>query len=128
MRSIELKNIEKPDETRNLPKTKIDVVNFEDVSIMRATFQPGWKWSECIKPTVGTNSCQVEHVIYVLSGRMHIAMDDGASKEIGPGDIVVISPGHDAWVVGNEPCVTLDIVAGIIYGKKTNIDPDALSE
>lgn len=117
MSTMQMKNLSRPDETRNLPKTKIEIVNFGGITIMRATFQPGWKWSECVKPTAGTNSCQVPHINYILSGRIVIKMDDGTEKELGPGDAADIPPGHDAWVTGNEPCVALDFTGGKIYGK-----------
>jgi len=114
---LELKNFSDADEIRNLPKTKIEVANFGDTTLMRATFQPGWKWSECVKPTVGTTSCQVPHVNYIISGHLVIAMDNGIKVEMGPGDIAIIPPGHDAWVIGQEPCVALDFSGGKIYGK-----------
>jgi len=107
-----------PDETRNMPKTKVEVVKLGDQTIMRATFEPGWKWSECVKPTVGTHSCQVSHVNYIISGKMMVRMDDGTEKEMSAGDAAVIPPGHDAWVIGNEPCVAIDFAAGSVYGKK----------
>lgn len=119
MTTILLKNISHPDETRNLPKTKVEVVNLDEITVMRATFQPGWKWSECVKPTAGTESCQVPHVNYIVSGRMKIVMDDGTEKEMGPGDVANIPPGHDAWVIGNEPCVAIDFAGGKIYGKNS---------
>lgn len=84
---------------------------------MQATFQPGWTWSECIKPTANTQSCQVAHINYVISGRMMIAMDNGIQKEMNPGDVAVIPPGHDAWVLGDEPCTIIDFSAGKLYGK-----------
>jgi ethanolamine utilization protein EutQ (cupin superfamily) len=112
------KKMNSPDEVRNLPKTKVEVVKVGDSTIMRGTFEPGWKWSECVKPTAGTKSCQAQHVGYVLSGRMKVVMDNGVSVEIGPGDAVAIPPGHDAWVVGNESCVMIDFGAGTTYGKK----------
>lgn len=115
---INIKSLSHPDETRQLPKTNIEVVEIDDLTIMRATFQPGWKWSECVKPTAGTNSCEVPHINYIISGRMVIAMDDGTQKEMKSGDVAVISPGHDAWVVGNEACVAIDFSGGRIYGKK----------
>lgn len=115
---IKVKKLSNPDEVRNLPKTKIEVVDLGNSTlIMRATFQPGWKWSECIKPTAGTESCQVPHINYVISGRMKIVMDDGLELEMGPGDAVEIPPGHDAWVIGSDPCVVLDFSGGRIYGK-----------
>lgn len=117
MTKMEFKNLNTPDELRELPKTKIEVVNLGDVTVMRATFQPGWKWSECVKPTAGTSSCQAPHTNYIISGRMFVAMDDGMQKEIGPGDVAVIPPGHDAWVLGDEPCVAIDFTAGKLYGK-----------
>lgn len=118
MNALTVKNLDNPDEVRTLPKTQIEVVNLEDVSIMRVTFQPGWKWSECVKPTVNTPSCHVPHINYIISGRLTIRMDDGIEKEVGPGDAAAIPPGHDAWVVGQEPCVALDFSAGQVYGKK----------
>lgn len=117
MAKMELKNFKDADEIRELPKTKIEVINLGETTIMRATFQPGWKWSECVKPTVGTKSCQAPHVNYILSGRMVVSMDDGTQKEIGSGDVAVIPPGHDAWVVGDEQCVAIDFSAGKMYGK-----------
>lgn len=118
--SMELKNFTNADEIRNLPKTKIEVVNFKDTCVMKVTFQPGWKWSECVKPTAGTQSCQAPHVNYILSGCLMVKMDDGTQKEMKPGDIANIPPGHDAWVVGNEPCVALDFSAGKVYGKSSH--------
>ena len=100
------------------PKTKIEVVKVGDSTVMRATFEPGWKWSECIKPIAGTDSCQAPHVNYVISGRMKVVMDDGTEMEMGPGDAADIPPGHDAWVIGNEPCVAIDFAAGKVYAKK----------
>src|SRR5262249_55870976 len=101
------KNLSKPDETRDIPKTKIEVVYLNTSVVMRATFQPGWKWSECVKPTVETKSCQAPHINYIISGRMKVVMDDGSEIEMGPGDAAEIPPGHDAWVIGNEPCVAI---------------------
>jgi len=118
MPALEIKNMNSPDETRSLPKTKGEIVTVGGNTIMRGTFDPGWKWSECVKPTVGTPSCQAHHVLYVISGRMKVKMNDGTENELGPGDTGVIPPGHDAWVVGNEACVSIDFTAGATYGKK----------
>jgi mannose-6-phosphate isomerase-like protein (cupin superfamily) len=118
MAGFEVKNMSNPDEIRTLPKTKGEIINIGEYTLMRGTFEPGWKWSECIKPAVGTQSCEVKHVLYVISGRMALKMNDGSEKEFGPGDFGVIPPGHDAWVVGNENCVSIDFTAGKTYGKK----------
>lgn len=115
---IEGKSLNQPDEVRNLPKTKIEVVTVGKATIMRATFEPGWKWSECVKPTVGTKSCLAPHIGYIISGKMKVVLDNGTEKEFSAGDANFISPGHDAWVVGNEPCIAIDFTAGEIYGKK----------
>lgn len=115
---MEVKNLSKADEVRTPPKTKVEVVKVGDSTIMRGTFEPGWKWSECVKPIVGTESCQAPHINYVISGRMKVVMDDGSEMEMGPGDAADIPPGHDAWVLGNEPCVAIDFASGKIYAKK----------
>lgn len=120
MATMSTKNLAYPDETRNLPKTKVEVVTINGTTVMRGTFAPGWKWSECVKPTVGTQSCQVSHINFIISGRMCILMDDGTTKEMGPGDVADIPPGHDAWVVGNEPCIAIDFAGGKIYGKSSS--------
>src|SRR5512140_751999 len=112
------KNLSSPDEVRTPSKTRVEVVNFNNSTIMRASFAPGWKWSECVKPVVGTDSCQVPHALYVVSGKMVVKMNDGKTTEIGPGDAAEIPPGHDAWVIGNEPCVSIDFSAGKVYAKK----------
>jgi len=113
-----VKDLDSPDELRSLRKTKAHVVHMGAITIMKAIFEPGWKWSECVKPAMGTKSCPVHHVGYVLSGRMKVLMDDGSSAEIQTGDAVDIPPGHDAWVIGNEPCVLIDFTGGKKYAKK----------
>jgi uncharacterized cupin superfamily protein len=111
------KNFDAADETRTASKTKVEVVDLGAVTAMRGTFEPGWKWSECVKPVAGTESCQVAHTGYVASGRMMIRMDDGTEHEFGPGDVGTIPPGHDAWVVGDDACVFIDFQGGEIYAK-----------
>jgi len=80
----------------------MDVVELGNVTVGRATFEPGWRWSEHVKPVAGTDSCLVPHVGYIISGRLGIAMDDGTEQEFGPDEAFVIPPGHDGWVVGDE--------------------------
>jgi hypothetical protein len=108
MSAIEKKNIGKPDETRTFPKGRLDLLTFDGATLGKAVFQPGWKWSEALRPIAKTDSCQAPHFNYHISGRLHVKMDDGTEKEYGPGDVGVIPPGHDAWVVGDEPCVVID--------------------
>ena len=106
-----------PDETRTFEKGKIDLANFSDVTVGRAIFEPGWSWEKCVKPIVKTNSCQAPHTMYMVSGRMKVVMDDGREAESGPGDAVIIRPGHNAWVVGNEPCIAIDFTGAKEYAK-----------
>ncbi|MFN2609788.1 MAG: cupin domain-containing protein [Actinomycetota bacterium] len=109
---MESKTFDKPDELKTPPKTKIAIVNIGASSVHRGTFEPGWKWSEDVKPTAGTDACEIHHLMCGISGRLKISMNDGTEMEMGPGDVVDIPPGHDAWVVGDEPFVVLD-VAGV---------------
>lgn len=104
------RSFDKADETRPFVggTGRLDLVNAEGGSVGRAVFQPGWRWSEHIKPLAGTDSCESAHTGYIVSGRMNIVMDDGESAEVAAGDFIQIAPGHDAWVVGDEPCVALD--------------------
>ncbi len=99
------KNFENPDERRTPDKTQVEVVDLGSVKAARMTLQPGWRWSECIKPLAGTDSCQVHHVGTCTSGQLHVEHQDGSSVEIGPGDAYVIEPGHDAWVIGSDAFV-----------------------
>jgi uncharacterized cupin superfamily protein len=111
------KNFNSPEETRDVDKGKVEVLNLGGAQVMRATFQPGWKWSECVKPIVGTDSCEVSHLVYTISGRMAVRMDDGKEIEIGPGDVASIPAGHDAWIVGQEAYVGIDFQGGSNYAK-----------
>jgi ethanolamine utilization protein EutQ (cupin superfamily) len=109
MAGLEAKSFSSPDETRPFQgKGKMDVVKVGGMTVGKGVFEPGWRWSVNVKPLAGTDSCQGLHVGYMLSGRMHVRMDDGTEAEAGPGDVVHIEPGHDAWIVGDEPCVFLD--------------------
>jgi len=105
MAGVEARTFDSPDETRTPDKTRAEVVRIGGSTAARVTLQPGWRWSECIKPLAGTDSCQLLHVGVVQSGRLHVTHTDGTELEIGPGHAYVIEPGHDAHVVGNEPFV-----------------------
>ena len=107
--AMEKKSLNSPDETRAFDKGKVQLTTIGGITFGRATLQPGWKWSECVKPIAKTESCQAPHVQYHVSGRLKIVMDDGTQKEFGPGDVSSIPSGHDAWVVGDEPVVVIDI-------------------
>jgi hypothetical protein len=115
MAGLERQNFSEPDETRTFAKGQLDVITLGTSTVGRATFEPGWKWSECVKPIVGTDSCEVSHLGYMVSGRMHVVMDDGTETDAGPGDLFNIAPGHDAWVVGDETCVALDFEGSSNY-------------
>jgi quercetin dioxygenase-like cupin family protein len=108
----------RPDEVREFPKGRVGVVALGDVTVGRGELEPGWRWSEHVGPIAGTASCEVAHTGYVLSGRMHVVMDDGAEGEAGPGDVFRIDPGHDAWVVGTEPCVFVDFTGMEHYAER----------
>jgi hypothetical protein len=108
MATFQKKRFEKPDQMTSPPKAKVEVVKISDLSLTRTTYMPGWKWSNDIKPIVGTSSCQKHHVGYCLSGHLAGKLDNGSGWEVGPGDILDIPAGHDGWVVGNEPCVLLE--------------------
>lgn len=107
--TLEIKTFDEPDETRPFEgRGWADVVNVAHRSVAEGHFEPGWRWSANVKPIAGTESCQVSHLGYCRSGRMRIHMDDGTERDIGPGTVVAIPPGHDAEVVGDETCVLLD--------------------
>jgi quercetin dioxygenase-like cupin family protein len=119
MPGLEVKRFDAPDETRPfVDKGQAKVVNVGGQTVGHGVFEPGWRWSEHVKPIAGTDSCQVSHLGYVVSGRMHVVMDDGTEGEAGPGDVVAIAPGHDAWTVGDEPCVVMDFGEFGDYAKR----------
>ena len=115
------KSFDDPEEVRPFEhgSGQLELVNLDGGPVGRATFQPGWQWSKHIKPIAGTDSCQVAHLGYVISGRMKIVMDSGQEAEIGPGDVMECPPGHDAWIVGEEPCVFIDWQGFDDYAKRS---------
>jgi quercetin dioxygenase-like cupin family protein len=117
MATPDKKSLDQPDETRPIEKGRVEVVELDVGTVMRTTFEPGWRWSECVKPVVGGDSCQVDHFGYCISGRLHVRMDDGQEFEFGAGEAGHIPPGHDAWVVGDEPYVGIDFQGGAEYAK-----------
>ena len=114
---FETKSHSSPDEVRSPAKTRVEVVRLEGFTIGRINFEPGWRWSECVKPVVKTDSCQVSHVGYAVSGRITVRMKDGTQKTIAAGESYTIPPGHDAWVEGNERFVGIEVMSAEQYAK-----------
>lgn len=117
MASAEHKGFARPDETRPFEKGRIEVLNIGGGVVGRLTLEPGWRWSTHVKPAARTALCEAPHFQYHLSGRLHVQMADGTSLEAGPGDVTALPSGHDAWVVGNEPVVTIDWSGASHYAK-----------
>jgi hypothetical protein len=115
MLEVTLKRFEQPDEIRTFEKGRFELVRVGGMTIGRATYEPGWKWSEHVGRAVGTKSCMVEHVGMVVSGCATAAMDDGRVIEMKAGDVFYIAPGHDSWVVGNEPYVSIHLMGADAY-------------
>jgi class 3 adenylate cyclase len=113
---LQRKRFSEPDDVRRVPNGQIDVVELDDRVVGRLTYQPGWRWSKDVRPIAGTETCQFHHVGVTLSGQARIALPDGIELEIGPGDVFEIPPGHDAWVIGDVPWVSVDFEAMRGYG------------
>lgn len=114
---LQVKSHDKADEVRTPDKTRVEVVHLDGFTLGRMTFQPGWRWSECVKPVVKTEQCELSHVGYAVSGRMTVRLTDGAQKTIVAGESYTIPPGHDAWVEGNEPVVVTEVMSADVYAK-----------
>ena len=112
------KSLDAPEETRTFGHGKVDLVQLEDGAVGRAVFEPGWRWSQDVKPIAQTDSCQAAHVGYVISGRMTVVSDSGEQQDYGPGDVMAVPPGHDAWIVGDEACVVVDWTGMANYAKR----------
>jgi quercetin dioxygenase-like cupin family protein len=112
-------SLDAPEEVRPFvgDSGQVELVNLAAGPVGRATFKPGWRWSQHVKPIAGTDSCQAAHTGYFVSGRMKVVMDDGAEVEYGPGDFAIMPPGHDAWIVGDEDCVVIDWQGFADYAK-----------
>lgn len=106
---MQKKSFNTPDQTMTPPKAKVEIVVIEGKPFRRYTFYPGWKWSEHLKQGTGTETCQNHHILCATSGHLKVVMDDGAEIEVAQGDVADIPPGHDAWVVGDEPAVGIDM-------------------
>jgi hypothetical protein len=118
--TAEVKNFAKPDEVREFPNGKLELVKIGGATVGRATLQPGWKWSTSVQPLAKTKSCEASHFQYHVSGVLMVKMDDGSVLECKAGDVSLLPMGHDAWVVGNEPVVVVDFQGMIDYAKQKN--------
>jgi len=117
MNIAELKNFETPDEVREFPGGRLELIKIGGATIARATFQPGWRWAESVQPIAKTKSCEAPHFQYHLSGVLHVVMDDGTAFDCRPGEVSLLPSGHDAWTVGDEPAVVIDFQGMIDYAK-----------
>lgn len=114
---VEVKNCGAPDEVREFPLGRLELVRIGGATVGRGTFQPGWHWTESVKPIAKTESCEAPHFQYQVSGVMRVRMDDGTEFDCKAGDVCLLPPGHDAWVVGNEPVVVVDFQGMVEYAK-----------
>ncbi len=112
-------SFDKPDETRDFPNGRAEILNIGDGQVGRFVFEPGWRWSNDVKPIAGTVTCEAPHFQYHLSGTLAILMEDGTELLAGPGDITSLPRGHDAWVVGDEPVVVVDWYGASNYAKNS---------
>jgi hypothetical protein len=117
MDKTEHKSFTAPDEAREFPNGRAEILDVGGGQVGRLVFQPGWRWSSDVKPIAGTGSCEAPHFQYHVSGQLGILMDDGTELLAGPGDITVLPSGHDAWVVGDEPVVTIDWFGASNYAR-----------
>lgn len=113
--TMQKKHLGSPDEVARFDRITKENVVLDGVEVHRVTFAPGARWSDDLKPYAQTDSCELPHVAYVASGRLHVVMDDGSEDEFGPDDIMLLPPGHDAWTVGDEPCVFIEFSNGTNY-------------
>jgi len=113
----ELKNFEHPDEIREFPHGRLELVRIGGVVVGKVRLEPGWRWSESVQPIAKTDSCEAAHFQYFLSGVLRVRMDDGTEFDCRAGDVCLIPPGHDAWVIGNEPVVAVDFQGMATYAE-----------
>jgi hypothetical protein len=117
MKKAELKSFGKPDEVREFPKGRVELINVGDATVGRAVLEPGWRWTTSLQPLAKTKSCEAAHFQYHVGGVLRVKMDDGQEFDCKPGDISLLPSGHDAWVVGNEPVTLVDFQGMIDFAK-----------
>jgi len=113
----EWKNFNNPDEVREFPKGRLELVNIGGATIGRGVFEPGWRWATSVQPIANTHSCEAPHFQFHVAGILHVVMDDGSEFDLKPGDVSLLPPGHDAWTVGDETVVVIDFQGMIDYAK-----------
>ena len=113
----EFKNFGQPDEIREFPKGRLELIKIGGAVIGRGIFEPGWRWATSVQPIAKTHSCEAPHFQYHVSGILHVVMDDGTEFDCMPGDVSLLPSGHDAWTVGNEPAVVIDFQGMIDFAK-----------
>jgi hypothetical protein len=114
----DLRSFDEPEEVREFPKGRLELIRIGDAVIGRTTLQPGWKWSESVKPIVKTEWCEAPHFQYHVSGMLRVRMEDGTEFDCRPGDVSLLTAGHDAWVVGDEPVVLVDFQGMRYYAQR----------
>jgi ethanolamine utilization protein EutQ (cupin superfamily) len=118
MEKLETLSFDQPTEVRTFDKGRVELVTLDGHPVMRTRLDPGWRWSECVKPIAQTDWCEVTHMGYMVSGRMTIRMSDGEERTFGPGDVAFIPAGHDAWVVGDQTVVFVDFQGAPNYARE----------
>lgn len=113
--NMQRRSLHQPDETAQYGRITKENVALDGVEVHRVTFNPGARWSHDLKPHVGTDSCELPHVAYVVSGTLKVVMDDGSEEAFSAGDVMMLPPGHDAWCVGDQPCTFVEFSAGTGY-------------
>jgi hypothetical protein len=117
MAKAEVRSFGSPDEVREFPFGRLEIIQIGGATVGRATFQPGWRWATSVQPIARTKSCEAAHFQYQIAGVLRVRMDDGAEFDCRPGDVSLLPSGHDAWVVGDEPAVVVDFQGMIDYAK-----------
>ena len=117
MPRLQRRNFSNPEHVRNFPCGSLKTISLDEVVVGNFLLEPGWRWSKDVKPIAGTPFCQNRHVGWVISGRLHVELPDGTTMEVGPGDAYEFPPGHDAWVLGDEPFVGMEFKSAAEYAE-----------
>ena len=117
MENAVVQNFGKPDEVREFPKGRLELIKVGGATVGRATFEPGWRWATSVQPIAKTASCEAPHFQYHISGVLHVRMDDGTEFDCKPGDVSLLAAGHDAWTIGDEPAIVVDFQGMIDYAR-----------